>query len=426
VVAAPTQLWAQGNAVAGKVRANLSSAEVEALTDLLMRKLDAMVIETQPEVAARLLELVADPEAGLADFAAVIRTDTALSGRLLRMSNSAYFAQREPVTTLERACVLLGINRIRALSLGFYMSRAIDSGGEKRYGRIMWGKSLLRACFAAKLTEAIKPRLYAEAFLIGLMLDAGIPLTRTLIGPSEFDAACPPNQPPSRAFKCEAEHFTYTHVDMARALMRRWRVPDVLAKPILWHHSPPQDLKNTEPVHVLHRVAFYTGAMHVEHEPPAAMAVPLPTLGQKLLSMTGDQIGTIFADACKEYATVREFFGEVADAITDVEALGMRVHGTLTKLIEKSMEEELKQDTSMAAGTFKFNSGSIEVLRDVDDTDFAVAYVVDESGTRQAVHRFPVGSASAADVLLELSLEQDDIDSAELESMTDYLRAIAA
>ncbi|UYV12085.1 MAG: HDOD domain-containing protein [Phycisphaera sp.] len=412
--------------MAGKVRANLSSAEVEALTDLLMRKLDAMVIETQPEVAARLLELVADPDAGLADFAAVIRTDTALSGRLLRMSNSAYFAQREPVTTLERACVLLGINRIRALALGFYMSRAIDAGGEKRYGRIMWGKSLLRACFAAKLAEAIKPNLYAEAFLIGLMLDAGIPLARTLIGPSQFDVACPPNQPPSRAFKCGAEHFTYTHVDMARALMRRWRVPDVLAKPILWHHSPPQNLESTEPIHVLHRVSFYVGSMHIEHEPPAAMAVPLPTLGQKLTSLTGGQIGAIFADACKEYATVREFFGQVADGITDVEALGMRVHGTLNKLIEKSMEEDLQQDTGMASATFRFHSGSIEVQRDAENTDFAVAYIVDEAGTRQAVHRFPVGSASAADVLLELSLEQDDIDSAELESMTDYLRAIAA
>ncbi len=42
------------------------------------------------------------------------------------------------------------------------------------------------------------------------------------------------------------------------------------------------------------------------------------------------------------------------------------------------------------------------------------------------MHRFPVGSVSAADVLLELSLERDDIDSAELESMTDYLRAMAA
>ena len=412
--------------MATKVRANLSSAEAEAVTDLLMRKLDAMVVETQPEVAARLLELVSDPDAGLADFADIIRNDTALSGRLLRMANSAYFAQREPVTTLERACVLLGINRIRALALGFYMSRAIDAGGERRFGRIMWGKSLLRACFAAKLIEAIKPNLYAEAFLIGLMLDSGVPLVRTLIGAEAYDQTCPANEPPSRCFKAESYHYTYTHVDMARALIRRWRIPDVLAKPILWHHTPPQSLKNTEPVHLLHRVSFYVGSMHIEHEPPAAMAVPLPTLGQKLLDLHPKELAVIFSSACKEYATVREFFGHVADGITDVESLGMRVHGALTKLIEQSMEDQIKQDSSMSPATFMFNSGSIEVMRDHDNTDFAVAYLIDEQGNRQTMHRFPVGSVTADDVLLELSLAKGDIDIAELENMTDYLRAMAA
>ncbi|MCW5755847.1 MAG: HDOD domain-containing protein [Phycisphaeraceae bacterium] len=409
-----------------KVRANLSSAEAEALTDLLMRKLDAMVIETQPEVAARLLELVANPDAGLSDFAGVIRNDTALSGRLLRMSNSAFFAQREPVTTLERATVLLGINRIRALALGFYMSRAIDSGGEKRYGRIMWGKSLLRACLAAKIAEAIRPNLYAEAFLIGLMMDAGVPLARTMIGPEAYDRACPASQTPSRGYKAEQETFTYTHVDIARALIRRWRVPDVLAKPILWHHSPPQSLSNTEPIHLLHRISFYVGAMHVEHEPPSAMAVPLPTLGQKLLGMDPRKLAEVFKSACKEYATVREFFGHVADGLTDIESLGQRVHGALNRLIEQSMEDQIKQESSMSAGIFRFHAGTIEVLLDDAHAEFAVAYIIDASGNRQAVHRFPVGSATAADVLMELSLSRDDLDSAELENMTDYLRALAA
>lgn len=412
--------------MATKVRANLTSAEAEALTDLLMRQLDAMVIETQPEVAARLLELVADPDAGLSDFAGVIRNDTALSGRLLRMANSAYFAQREPVTTLERASVLLGINRIRALALGFYMSRSIDSGGEKRYGRAMWGKSLLRACLAAKLAEAIRPNLYAEAFLIGLMLDAGVPLARTLIGPEAYDRACPASVPPSRGFKAEQESFTYTHVDLARALIRRWRVPEVLAKPILWHHSPPASLNNQEPVHLLHRISFYVGSMHVEHEPPVAMAVPMPTLGQKLLGLDPRALADVFKAACKEYATVREFFGHVADGITDVEALGQRVHGAINRLMEQTMEREIAHESSMSAAIFRFHAGTIEVLKDTEHADFAVAYIIDASGNRQAVHRFPIGSATAADVLGELSLSRDDLDSAQLESMTDYLRALAA
>ena len=412
--------------MAAKVRANLNAAEVEALTGLLLRKLDSMIIETQPEVAAQLLDLVAKPDSGLSDFAGIIRNDTALSGRLLRMSNSAYFAQREPVTTLERACVLLGINRIRSLSLGFYLSRAIDSGGEARFGRIMWGKSLLRACFAAKLAERVKPGLYAEAFLIGLMMDAGVPLVRTMIGSDVYDQACPASEPPSRTFKAEAHAFSYTHVDMLRALVRRWRIPDLLAKPMLWHHSSPQTFKNQESIHVLHRVAFYVGSMHIEHEPPVAMALPLPELGNKLIGVSVKDLGVIFTQACTEYATVREFFEHVADGITDIEALGHRVHGALTKIVEQSMEEQLRDDESMKPARFAFHAGSIELHRDADNTDFAVAYIIDKAGIRQTMHRFPVGSASAVDVLHELCLDEADIDGAELEGMADYLRALAA
>ena len=213
---------------------------------------------------------------------------------------------------------------------------------------------------------------------------------------------------------------------MARALIRRWRIPDLLAKPILWHHTPPQSLKSAEPLQLLHRIAFYVGSMHIEHEPPTSMAVPLPQLGQKLLAIDGKDLANVFKAACKEYVTVREFFGHVADGITDIEALGVRVHATLNKLVDQSIEQQLKSESAMSAARFTFCAGSIEVMRDDDNIDFAVAYMLDESGRRQSMHRFPVGSVSGRDILHELSLLEDDIDSAELESMTDYLRALAA
>src|SRR5689334_2751536 len=104
-----------------KPRSELSGAEVDDLLGALEGRLHTVGIESQPEVAARIVELVSDPDAGLRQYADVVRADAALSGRLLRLANSAFFAQREPVTSLDRACVLLGLDRLKAVSLGFQL-----------------------------------------------------------------------------------------------------------------------------------------------------------------------------------------------------------------------------------------------------------------------------------------------------------------
>jgi HD-like signal output (HDOD) protein len=49
---------------------------------------------TNPEVATPIIQLVDSPDSGLSGFAEVVRTDPALAARLLRIANSAMFAQR--------------------------------------------------------------------------------------------------------------------------------------------------------------------------------------------------------------------------------------------------------------------------------------------------------------------------------------------
>src|SRR5262245_65395254 len=102
-----------------KPRGELSAREVEELYARLQKRLGDTSVPTLPQVAVRILELIANPNSTIQKFTEVIKTDQALTGRLLRLSNSAQFAQRQPVTRLERAMVLLGMDRLKAMSLGF-------------------------------------------------------------------------------------------------------------------------------------------------------------------------------------------------------------------------------------------------------------------------------------------------------------------
>ena len=125
-----------------KIRALLTAAEIAPLQEWLGERLERIGVESQPELVAKILELTSNPNAQLQDYAKIIKTDPGLSGRLLKLSNSALFAQRRPVTSIDRACLLLGVERLKSISLGFHMSRAAAAGcktGAKSIGREVWG-----------------------------------------------------------------------------------------------------------------------------------------------------------------------------------------------------------------------------------------------------------------------------------------------
>src|ERR1043165_7307229 len=210
-----------------KPRALLSAAEVDGLYADIDRKLGAIGIETQPQVAARVLKLVSEPQSGRRQYAEVTTADPGISGRLLRLANSAYFAQRQPVTNLERACVLLGLERLKAIAMGFYLSRAASTDPASKLSRKVWGEGVYRASLAAELARAVCPSHAPEAFVVGLMMDVGVPIAVKLLGPS-YMRMLEEQKPPTRQYKEEFQRLPFTHVDVATALLRRWRLPEIL------------------------------------------------------------------------------------------------------------------------------------------------------------------------------------------------------
>jgi len=74
-------------------------------------------LPTLPVVLPRLLSLTADEKAGAAHLADAISSDPALTSKILKVSNSAYYGFSQEISSLERAIPLLGFNMVRSLAL---------------------------------------------------------------------------------------------------------------------------------------------------------------------------------------------------------------------------------------------------------------------------------------------------------------------
>jgi c-di-GMP phosphodiesterase len=104
---------------------------------------------------------VQDPSVDLAALDRIISTDVALSYRLLRYINSAYFSLRQPVSTVMQAVTLLGIDSVRSWTTMMILAQI---GGKPRE---LFITALVRARFC-QLTGQNGDGPGSELFALGL------------------------------------------------------------------------------------------------------------------------------------------------------------------------------------------------------------------------------------------------------------------
>jgi HD-like signal output (HDOD) protein len=392
--------------LAVKPRNTLSAVEIDSLHQRLAERLERIGIHTQPEVAVRILDLSADPNAQPRDYAAAIRNDPGLSGRLLKLSNSALFAQRKPVTTVDRACVVLGLERLKSIALGFHLSRAACRGTARELTRSVWGRSVFRGCLAAELARLHAPGHVAEAFVIGLMLDAGVPLMPKLVGDA-YERLYDAFPAPRTLLRAECEALEFTHVDVMAALQRLWRLPEVLARPIQWHHDRPRSATRAEPVHALHRIAYVVAGPELSVSADLSVTrapdsdAGLYAEASQLLGLHDSQIEEAVRRASAEYAATIDLFGEIAKSIGDAEDIFECIQMRLVRAVDAQVEDSIRREHDMRR-RFKFGDQCVEVSRDKDGF---VACLFDSEGSPLVTHRFQQDAEDERTVLAALGVE---------------------
>jgi len=409
-----------------KPRCECSAGEAASLLEDLAYRMSGMALTTQPEVAARVVELVSSGDAGLGDFARVIEKDPSLTGRLLKLSNSAYFAQRGPVTRIDRACVLLGLERIRAISLGFYLSRSADAASQ--LSRRVWGESIYRACLASELSQGIDGVGTAEAFLVGLLMDCGLPLMPRLLETGDgyshrcdlgYDASgwthCP-----EEVFEYEWSRLPFTHVDAATAMARTWNLPETLAKPVAWHHTRASG-GGERSQQGLHLLAYYAGSIVLDPD----LVQPIEDADDNAAAAVGldaDSLRGCYQRAGAEYKAVLTMFSDVADSVSHLERIQESASTQLVAIVERTLDEQrLTLDNNEP---LRFDVGGVVVELDRGRDGRVTAYRRDDQGNRLVSLSFVAGTRDEAEVLYELGVEVGPGGVPEL--FREALRALAA
>ncbi len=202
-------------------------------------------LEKMPSLSttvSKVLDVCNSPNTSANDLNKVVSLDPVLTGNVLKLINSAYYAMREPVTSLTKAIIMLGLNTIKNLALSTAIlgnlggKGASDSKGMEEF----WSHSIATGVTAksiASVTNVPKTD-QEEYFVAGLLHDIGkIPLIRCFpndyIKVSNFSFAR--NVPLHAA---EKKVFGIDHSAVGKMIADKWNLLGFLHDTICFHHSP--------------------------------------------------------------------------------------------------------------------------------------------------------------------------------------------
>ena len=200
-----------------------------------------------PAVAMKVIGMADDARTSALDLAQVLSTDQALTAKLIRISNSAYYGFARRVSTVREAVLVLGFKQVRTVAVGASVMSAFN--GPKRDDvfdlDLFWGHSVAVAVASeavAKKTRAAKPE---DAFTAGILHDIGRLALRQLL-PAEFRQAVEIARSGEMPLhEAELETTGFAHDEVGRTLGEMWKFPTHLIDAISGHHderlSPERD-----------------------------------------------------------------------------------------------------------------------------------------------------------------------------------------
>lgn len=208
-------------------------------TDIRKRILELENLPSPPALAAELIELTSREDVRIAQIAALIERDPALTSKLLRHCNSAAYGLRHKVSSIERATVMLGIRQIKCLALGFVILTQSDMMRPKGFDfSHYWTRASVTAVSSRLLANQVLRAMAGEAFVAGLLQDIGV-LLLEYIAPREYNAvagayACGGR----RLHEIEETVLGVNHLEAGQAMLRGWGLPDLICDSVAFHHYP--------------------------------------------------------------------------------------------------------------------------------------------------------------------------------------------
>jgi putative nucleotidyltransferase with HDIG domain len=259
-------------------------------------------------VAGRIAQVVSNAESSVTAVVDALKLDPVISGKVLKLANSAYVGIPHTISSVKNAVVLLGQKRIHSLVMATTILSALKTGHDLPFSLYRyWKHSITVAMIAESVAKHLKrysPIDSEDVFSAGMLHDIG----KLVLG--MWNAQALGNSVRESASKnvpfYSVEDTLTSHTNAGGVLCDHWNFPQTLKSAIVFHHAPEQATDFSRLVSIVHMgdvMAHIIGFSTFEREAlpqPSAHAVSDVTLPPERLRVIAD-------DALKNEKKIESF-----------------------------------------------------------------------------------------------------------------------
>jgi diguanylate cyclase (GGDEF)-like protein len=233
------------------------------------------------------------------EVAHAIKSDPALSSRVIKAANALVAYQSRPVVSIRDAVTVLGLNTVRQLVLGLSLmdgSRKVVC--QKFDYQDFWAHSLLAAIAAQNMALQSDVGSPEEIFIVGLLGQVGS-LALATAYPQEYARILGEiaTNVAAKLTDLECAAFGFDHNQLTQAMLADWGLPQVFQKVVLHHEYPEQSSfavggRDWYLMNVLH-IADYLAKVCLAQEQRRRKMVPKLILVATRLGVESDMLAKL-------------------------------------------------------------------------------------------------------------------------------------
>jgi len=207
-----------------------------------------------PEIYLRVSEQLENDSSTVQQIGDTVQNDPAITTRVLKMVNSAYYGMPNEVASVSQAVSLLGRERLKHILIGSVLRGVFSTQENPAFSmQVFWQHCIKTAIIARQLATQVSAIREPESmFTAGLLHDIGKLLLINKVPERMLAAEEFMIQKRVDVLTAELSQVGVTHTAVGEALMDHWGLPQLLIDCARNHHEVVHDGPHREATHLIY------------------------------------------------------------------------------------------------------------------------------------------------------------------------------
>ncbi len=200
-------------------------------------------LPTPPIVFHQIQKVIHDPKVSAGQIAKILQEDPAMSVKVLKLTNSAFYGLQREIESVKQAVIIVGLEAIKNLVLSasvldMFKGKDIDQEFQEKF----WRHSLAVGFCARLLAKMGRVRGMLDpdsAFSGGLLHDIGKVIMCCFLQAEHAQVKKErTTDQTSATYLIEERVLGYNHCQIGAILAEQWKLPRRLTDAVAFHHHP--------------------------------------------------------------------------------------------------------------------------------------------------------------------------------------------